>query len=209
MELPENDPKWERQLLEKIALASLNEQRTKRRWSVFFKLATLAYLIAVLILVVDWGGSEKLVDGSKHTALINVRGAIEASGETSAGKINDALQSAFEDKRTAVPPAAKRAEAQVRKPAADPDAAKAQRDTEAHQRAQQQNSRAQAQATEQATRAAANADRAAQSRVKHEQALQAAEERRARVEKSRADALAQGRKPAAPLPAPAASTPVR
>ena len=92
MELPENDPKWERQLLEKIALASLNEQRTKRRWSVFFKLATLAYLIAVLILVVDWGGSEKLVDGSKHTALINVRGAIEASGETSAGKINDALQ---------------------------------------------------------------------------------------------------------------------
>ena len=101
MELPENDPKWERQLLEKIAFASLNEQRTKRRWSVFFKLATLAYLIAVLILVVDWGGSEKLVDGSKHTALINVRGAIEASGETSAGKINDALQSAFEDKRTA------------------------------------------------------------------------------------------------------------
>ena len=101
MELPENDPKWERQLLEKIAFASLNEQRTKRRWSIFFKLATLAYLIAVLILVVDWGGSEKLVDGSKHTALINVRGAIEASGETSAGKINDALQSAFEDKRTA------------------------------------------------------------------------------------------------------------
>ena len=98
---------------------------------------------------------------------------------------------------------------ELRKPAADPDAAKAQRDSEAHQRAQQQNRRAQAQATEQATRAAANADRAAHSRVKHEQALQAAEERRARVEKSRADALAQGRKPAAPLPAPAASTPVR
>ena len=101
MELPENDPKWERQLLEKIAFASLNEQRTKRRWSIFFKLATLAYLIAVLILVVDWGGSEKLVDGSKHTALINVRGTIEASGETSAEKINGALQSAFEDKGTA------------------------------------------------------------------------------------------------------------
>ena len=116
---------------------------------------------------------------------------------------------AIEDKQTAVLPAAKRAEAQVRKPSADPDAAKAQRDSEAHQRAQQQNRRAQAQATEQATRAAANADRAAQSRAKHEQALQAAEERRARVEKSRADALAQGRKPAAPLPTPAASAPMR
>ena len=100
MEIPENDPKWERQLLEKIAFASLNEQRTKRRWSIFFKLAILAYLIAVLVLVVDWGGSEKLVDG-KHTALINLRGTIEATGEASAEKINGALLSAFEDKGTA------------------------------------------------------------------------------------------------------------
>ena len=44
---------------------------------------------------------------------------------------------AIEDKQTAAPPAAKRAEAQVRKPAADPDAAKAQRYSEAHQRARQ------------------------------------------------------------------------
>ena len=101
MEIPENDPKWDRQLLEKFAFASLNEQRAKRRWGIFFKLATLAYLIAVLVLVVDWGGSEKLVDGSKHTALINVRGTIEAGGEANAEKINGALQSAFEDKGTA------------------------------------------------------------------------------------------------------------
>ena len=100
MEIPENDPKWERQLLEKIAFASINEQKTKRRWSIFFKLAILAYLIAVLVLVVDWGGSEKLVDG-KHTALINLRGTIEANGEASAEKINGALLSAFEDKGTA------------------------------------------------------------------------------------------------------------
>ncbi len=97
---PNNDPQWERQLLEKIAFASLKEQRAKRRWGIFFKLAILAYLVAVLVLVVDWGGSEKLVD-NKHTALINVRGTIEANGEASAEKINGALQSAFEDKGTA------------------------------------------------------------------------------------------------------------
>ena len=57
-------------------------------------------LIAVLVLVVDWGGPEKLVDG-KHTALINVHGTIEATGDASAEKINGALQSAFEDKGTA------------------------------------------------------------------------------------------------------------
>ena len=100
MEIPGNDPNWERQLLEKIAFTSLKEQRAKRRWGIFFKLAILTYLIAVLILVVDWGGSEKLVDG-KHTALINMRGTIETSGDVSADKINGALQSAFEDKGTA------------------------------------------------------------------------------------------------------------
>ena len=94
------DPQWERQLLEKIAFASLQEQRLKRRWGIFFKLAVLSYLVAVLVLVVDWGGSDKLTDG-KHTALINVRGTIEASGDASAEKINGALLSAFEDKGTA------------------------------------------------------------------------------------------------------------
>lgn len=100
METPGNDPQWERQLLEKIAFATLKEQKAKRHWGIFFKIAILVYLVAVLVLVVDWGGSETLVDG-KHTALINVRGTIEATGESSAEKINGALQSAFEDKGTA------------------------------------------------------------------------------------------------------------
>jgi protease IV len=100
VETPGNDPQWERTLLEKIAFASLKEQKAKRHWGIFFKLATLAYLIAVLVLVVDWGGPEKLVDG-KHTALINVHGTIEATGDASAEKINGALQSAFDDKGTA------------------------------------------------------------------------------------------------------------
>jgi len=100
VENPNQGPQWERQLLEKIAFTTLQEQRLKRRWGVFFKLAFLAYLVAVLVLVVDWGGSEKLADG-KHTALINVRGTIDATGDASAEKINGALQSAFEDKGTA------------------------------------------------------------------------------------------------------------
>ena len=92
-------PHWERNLLEQIALASFKEQRAKRRWGIFFKFAGLAYLVTVLVLLVDWGSKEKLSDG-KHTALINLRGVIEATGDNSADKINGALQSAFEDKRT-------------------------------------------------------------------------------------------------------------
>jgi protease-4 len=98
----ENEPGWERRLLEKIALQSLKESRAKRRWGIFFKLAALVYFIAVLVLVVDFGrdATEKPADG-KHTALVNLRGTIEAAGNASADKINGALRSAFGDKGTA------------------------------------------------------------------------------------------------------------
>jgi hypothetical protein len=57
---PENEPHWERQLLEKLALATLQEQRAKRRWGIFFKLIGLSYLVAVLVLLVDWDDPETL-----------------------------------------------------------------------------------------------------------------------------------------------------
>ena len=104
-ELPEhaeNDQQWERKILEKIAMASLKELRAKRRWGIFFKLAGLAYLVTVLVLFIDMGGvvSEKKLSDTKHTALINVRGVIDATGDASSAKINGALQSAFENKGT-------------------------------------------------------------------------------------------------------------
>ena len=100
MDNPQNQTPWERELLEKIAMTTLQEQKAKRRWGIFFKLAALAYFVAVLVLVVDWEGTEKLAE-SKHTALVSLRGTIDAGGESSADKINGALQSAFEDKGTA------------------------------------------------------------------------------------------------------------
>ena len=100
MSTTENEPPWERQLLEKVAFAALREQRAKRRWGIFFKLAGLSYLVAVLVMVVDWGGSEQLAD-ARHTAVIHLHGTIEAQGEASAQNINNALEEAFADKRTA------------------------------------------------------------------------------------------------------------
>lgn len=92
-------------------------------------------------------------------------------------------------------------DAVMRKPAAaHPQASQAQRDHDAQLRAQEQRSKIQKQAQEQKIRAAESADRAAQARARHADTLKGAEEHRARVEKSRADAAAQGRKPAAPLP---------
>lgn len=100
MTIPENEPQWERQLLEKVALAMLQEQRARRRWGILFKLIGFSYLVAVLVLLVDWGAPEKLADG-RHTAVVHVNGTIESSGEGSAENINEALRFAFGDKGTA------------------------------------------------------------------------------------------------------------
>lgn len=96
---PDNDPTWERKTLEKLVFAALDEQKKRRRWSVFFKVLGFAYLLVVLIAVVDWGsGPEHQV---RHTALINLQGVIEAKGEANAENLVAALNSAFEEKNVA------------------------------------------------------------------------------------------------------------
>ena len=49
---PGRSAHWERDLLEKLAFASLNEQRKARRWGIFFKLFFAVYLVAILFLSV-------------------------------------------------------------------------------------------------------------------------------------------------------------
>src|ERR1700733_579734 len=90
---------WERRVLEGLAGAALKEQRTSRRWGIFFKLLTFAYITIALIVFVDWGNPESLREG-KHTALVELQGVIDATGEANADKINTALQNAFNDKNT-------------------------------------------------------------------------------------------------------------
>jgi protease-4 len=90
-------PGWERRVLEGLALATLKEQRTSRRWGIFFKLLTFAYLTFALIVFVDWGNAD--LEG-RHTALIELQGVIDSTGEANADKINTALQNAFGDRNT-------------------------------------------------------------------------------------------------------------
>ena len=91
---------WERQVLEKIALEGLAEQKARRRWGIFFKLLGFAYLLVVLWMLLDWEHSDKLTQG-KHTAVVTLQGLIEPGGEASAENLLPALQAAFADKNTA------------------------------------------------------------------------------------------------------------
>lgn len=92
---------WQRDLVNRLAFASLNEQRRARRWSVFFKFLLALYLGAVLLLYwpTDWPAMTKT--GGKHTALVELKGIISDELEASADIVIAGLQDAFEDDNTA------------------------------------------------------------------------------------------------------------
>jgi len=96
----EEEKNWERETLEKLSFAALKEQKTARRWGIFFKLLTFAYVTFLLLMLLQWRGDGDVMSGARHTALVQLDGVIDAKGEASAEKINGALQSAFKDKNT-------------------------------------------------------------------------------------------------------------
>ncbi|MSQ60522.1 MAG: S49 family peptidase [Betaproteobacteria bacterium] len=91
---------WERQALERLARGALDEQRRARRWGIFFKLVGFGYLIVVLVIASGWMGGRDSKRPGRHTALVEVHGVIQAQGEASADRVNQALKDAFEDEKT-------------------------------------------------------------------------------------------------------------
>jgi protease-4 len=85
---------WERDVLEKLALFAIKEQRARRRWSIFFKIAGLAVLVFVVWSAFNYTKSEAEPVGT-HTALVEISGTIEAEGRGSAAAVIPALDKAF------------------------------------------------------------------------------------------------------------------
>ncbi len=94
------DTRWERSLIERLAQAGLDEQRRARRWSVFFRILFLLYLVAVLLLFVDWSALKEETLAEKHTARVELKGVIAEGADAEAETINKLLRKAFEDKAT-------------------------------------------------------------------------------------------------------------
>ena len=90
---------WERQVLEKVALSAIQEQRRARQWGIFFKLLIFIYLFALLFIGMGWLGKRDASPG-RHTALVEVRGVISHDSPASADSVTAGLQEAFKDKRT-------------------------------------------------------------------------------------------------------------
>ena len=92
-------PNWERQVLEKLALSAIQEQRRSRQWSILFKTLGFLYLFIILFLAAGWFGGDGVAIPKAHTALVDLQGVI-ASDQASADSVIGSLQNAFEDKKT-------------------------------------------------------------------------------------------------------------
>jgi protease-4 len=92
---------WHRDLVNRLAFASINEQRRTRRWNVFFKCLLALYLGAILLLYwpAEWPALDKAAE--KHTALVELRGVISDETDANAEDVIEGLQDAFEDTKTA------------------------------------------------------------------------------------------------------------
>jgi protease-4 len=94
------DGRWEREVLEKLVLGTLQEKRRARRWGIFFKLLAFAWLAAALLMAGGWLVREAKVATGRHTALVELNGVIAAGGEASAEDIVTSLRAAFDDDKT-------------------------------------------------------------------------------------------------------------
>lgn len=82
--------------LERIAGELLRQQRTDRRWRVFFRLAWLLFFVTLLWLLFAARGPHS-APSTPHTALVEVRGEIALDTEASAELLVGAMKQAFED----------------------------------------------------------------------------------------------------------------
>jgi protease IV len=87
---------WERATLEKLAFASLNEQKAARRWRTFVRLAWLAFFVALLWML--FRAEDVTGDAlGPHTAVVEVFGEIAPGTEASADAVLAGVEAAFED----------------------------------------------------------------------------------------------------------------
>lgn len=85
--------------LKEVAMAGIDEQRSSRRWGIFFKLASL--LLFLLFIIAIFGASSakktRFTTAQSYTAVIDINGVILQGASASADNLIPALQDAFAD----------------------------------------------------------------------------------------------------------------
>jgi protease-4 len=97
---PADRSPWERDLIEKVLLETLKEQRRARRWSLVLKLALLAYLAVAMWMAASPFSDQRLGGAAAHTAVIDITGLISEGAKTNAESIVKSLKAAAKDQQT-------------------------------------------------------------------------------------------------------------
>jgi len=93
---PSGERQWERNTLEKLVFATLNEQRSARRWKLFFRFLWLGLVLAVAGWIYASSSAASSVS-APHTAMVEIKGEIATGAEANAQSVIASLRSAFED----------------------------------------------------------------------------------------------------------------
>lgn len=95
-----NEPQnWERQVVERLAFAAIDEQRRARRWKIFFRSVWLTLFVAAVVMLMLESPSAKEgmhSPGGKHTAVVDLAGPITSENNT-AERLISGLNKAFTD----------------------------------------------------------------------------------------------------------------
>lgn len=100
MSEPKEDSRAWRELRRSLDIAFV-EQRRARRWGIFFKLVTLAYVTFILVSVIRANNVDPFESSaSGHLAIVSVNGVIAADAQSNANTILQGLTAALEHPAT-------------------------------------------------------------------------------------------------------------
>ncbi|MEN9689524.1 MAG: hypothetical protein RI998_1521 [Pseudomonadota bacterium] len=88
---------WERETLERLITANLEEQRSARRWRIGFRLFWTALFLVGVWFSYYHSKTPTSNNPTSHTALIEISGEIDAESTANAEWIMDSMRQAFED----------------------------------------------------------------------------------------------------------------
>lgn len=94
------DPSIEQGVLVQLGRDWLDERRRARRWSIFFRLLMLALALPLFVLLWAAAFTKERTCLDRCTALVEVRGDLEAGGRASADRVIAGLQAAFKNSGT-------------------------------------------------------------------------------------------------------------
>lgn len=94
---PETNKEWK--LIEKVVLDMQREQKRSRRWSIFFRLLTFAYLLGIVMLFRLPADTSEVRPEGNYAAVVEINGVIAADQDASADALIGSIRDAFKDRK--------------------------------------------------------------------------------------------------------------